>query len=56
MTFDPYQSFKKENDHFVKCILENKEPRITGKDARNTVACLQAAYEFAEKGKTIAII
>lgn len=56
MIFDPYESFKKENDHFIRCILENEEPRITGEDGRKTIACLEAAYDSAATGKTVALL
>ena len=52
-TYDPLISTKREVAHFVNCILEDKEPRIKGEDARKTIECILAGYESAKTGKTI---
>lgn len=40
-------------NHFVKCILQNKEPLVTGRDGREAVEILEAAYRSVKANKPI---
>lgn len=40
-------------DEFVRAILEDREPAITGEDARAALAITLAAYESAETGRVV---
>ena len=42
-------------DEFVRAILEDREPAITGEDARAALAITLAAYESARTGRVIAL-
>lgn len=43
-------------DEFVKAILEDREPAITGEDARAALAIALAAYESARTGRVAAVV
>jgi predicted dehydrogenase len=47
--------FQKEISEFVKAILEDREPCVTGEDGRRSLACVMAAYESARTGKPVTI-
>jgi len=40
-------------DEFARAVLENREPAITGEDARAALAIALAAYESAETGRVV---
>ena len=40
-----------EFDHFVDCMQNDKEPVVTGRDARTVMEVLFAAYESAREGR-----
>jgi len=42
--------FPQEFKHFVDCVLNDKEPLITGRDGRAVMEMIFAAYESAGKG------
>jgi predicted dehydrogenase len=42
-------------DEFVRAILEDREPAITGEDARVALAITLAAYESARTGKVVVL-
>jgi predicted dehydrogenase len=42
-------------DEFVRAILEDREPAITGEDARAALAITLAAYESARTGKVVVL-
>ncbi len=42
--------FPQEFQHFIDCVLNNKEPLITGKDGKAVMEMIFAAYESAGKG------
>lgn len=45
--------FVHEMAHFVDCVKNNKQPQVTGEDARAVMEALFAAYESAGTGKKI---
>ena len=42
-------------NEFVKAILEDREPAITGEDARAALAISLAAYESSASGKVVGL-
>ena len=42
--------FKREIDHFIDCIINNKSMIVTGEDGEITLAVVEAAYESAKLG------
>jgi len=49
--FPAVDTFAEEIKHFVDCILEDREPRITGEDGKATVEVILGAYASAKTGK-----
>ena len=47
--------FPQEMAHFVDCILNDKEPLVTGEDARAALEIVMAAYESARTGCKVAL-
>jgi predicted dehydrogenase len=43
-------------DDFVQAILQNREPAITGEDARAALSIALAAYESARTGQVVEIV
>ena len=39
--------------HFVKCVTQGVEPQTSGADNLKTLALVEAAYESAERGRTV---
>ena len=52
---DPPQHymFKREIDHFIDCIINNKKPLVTGEDGRAAIEVINAAYLSQIKGTKI---
>lgn len=48
-------SFKQEIDHFVTCVLENREPLVTGFDGLKAMEAVFAAYESQRKRTKISL-
>jgi len=44
---------KRKIDHFIECIVKDKEPIVTGEDGRAAVEIILAAYESMKTGKRI---
>lgn len=44
-------SFKKEVEHFVDCILQDRQPEVTGEDGKAALKLALAAYKSAKTGK-----
>ena len=42
-------------EHFLDCIVENKDPQITLQEARDAVATVQAAYRSDREGRRVEI-
>ena len=42
-------------DEFVRAILEDREPAITGEDARAALAITLAAYESSASGQVVVL-
>jgi hypothetical protein len=40
-------------DHFVECIREKKQPRVTADDGRATIAAVEAAYQSYRTGNRV---
>ena len=47
--------FRGEFDHFVDCVQNDKEPVVTGRDARTVMEVLFAAYESARESQKITL-
>ena len=47
--------FVHEMAHFVECIREDKQPLVTGEDARAVMEALFAAYESAGTGRKVTL-
>ncbi|HYB03918.1 MAG TPA: Gfo/Idh/MocA family oxidoreductase [Nitrososphaerales archaeon] len=48
-------SMRREVQHFVDCILNDKEPLVTGEDGKRAVQICLKAYESARTGKEVSI-
>jgi len=48
-------SMRREVQHFVECILNDKEPLVTGEDGRRDVEISLKCYESAKQGKEIQV-
>jgi len=48
-------SMRREVQHFVECIQNNKEPLVTGEDGRKAVELCLKAYESARIGKEVSV-
>jgi len=48
-------SMRREVQHFVDCILNNKEPLVTGEDGKKAVELCLRAYESAKLGKEVSL-
>jgi len=53
-TFPKYV-FMEEFSHFIDCILQDREPLVTGEDGRAILQIVAAAYESEKTGRTIRI-
>lgn len=47
--------FPQEMAHFVDCVLHDKEPLVTGEDARAALEIVMAAYASAGSGRKVAL-
>jgi predicted dehydrogenase len=41
--------------HFVDCVLNDKQPLVTGEDGRAVLEAIFAAYESAGSGRKVAL-
>ena len=51
----PRYVFMEEFSHFIDCILQDKEPPVTGEDGKAILQIVAAAYESVKTGRTISI-
>jgi len=49
------QAYLQEDRHFVECIIEDKQPKVTGKDGRMAVAVVNAGNESIKKGNPVVV-
>lgn len=47
------RAHRNEMDHFIDCILHDKEPRYTGEDGKKDVQCTLAAIKSAMEGRPV---
>ncbi|WP_447642359.1 MULTISPECIES: Gfo/Idh/MocA family protein [Chitinophagaceae] len=47
------QGYPQELKHFIDCVKNDKEPLVTGKDGRDVLEIIYAAYASAGQGKKI---
>ncbi len=47
--------FLQEMAHFVDCVRDDKQPLVTGEDARAVMEALFAAYESAGTGRKVTL-
>ncbi|MCA9266440.1 MAG: hypothetical protein KDA60_21420, partial [Planctomycetales bacterium] len=45
--------FPQEMSHFVDCVLNDKQPLVTGEDGRAVLELVFAAYESARTGRRV---
>lgn len=45
--------FKREIDHFVECIANDKQPIVTGKDGKAAIEVINAAYLSQVRGTKV---
>jgi predicted dehydrogenase len=50
-----HYQFKRQMDHFIECIGEHKQPRVTAADGRATIAAVDAAYQSHRTGQKITL-
>jgi predicted dehydrogenase len=48
-------SFRNEVNHFVDCVLHDKQPKVTGADGRAALKIALAAYESVRTGKAVEV-
>jgi predicted dehydrogenase len=46
-------AMKREVQHFTDCIIEDKQPLVSGEDGRRSIALVLKAYESAKVGKEL---
>ncbi|MBE7176784.1 MAG: Gfo/Idh/MocA family oxidoreductase [Mucilaginibacter polytrichastri] len=49
------QGYPHELEHFISCVRNNTEPKVTGEDGRRALELIYAAYASAGEGKKIAL-
>lgn len=47
------QGYPQELKHFIECVQHNREPLVTGKDGRDVLEIIYAAYASAGQGRKI---
>ncbi|MDB4652374.1 Gfo/Idh/MocA family oxidoreductase, partial [Verrucomicrobia bacterium] len=47
--------FHQEMAHFVDCVQNDKQPIVTGEDAREVMKIIFAAYESARTGRKVSL-
>ena len=45
--------FPQEFEHFVDCVINDKDPLVTGEDGRAVLEIIYAAYASAGSGKKV---
>lgn len=51
----PGNQFAQELDHMAECVRENREPRTPGEEGLRDVAIMDAIYEAARTGRSVAL-
>lgn len=49
------QGYPHELKHFIECVRQNKEPKVSGEDGRAVLEIIYAAYASAGEGKKITL-
>jgi predicted dehydrogenase len=52
----PQNTFAAEVEYFSECILQDKEPSLSGLEGLKDLQVVHAAYQSAEQGRTVKII
>jgi predicted dehydrogenase len=47
------QGYPHELRHFIECVREDKQPKVTGEDGRAVLEMIYAAYESARTGRKV---
>lgn len=50
---NPHNQFKRQLDHFVDCIQQKTQPRVSARDGAATIAAIEAVYRSHREGKKI---
>ena len=50
-----YDAYVEEDAHFIKCILEDKEPLVTGIDGKKVVEIAEAAWRSVREGRPVPV-
>lgn len=48
--------FAQQAEHFARCIIDDREPKISGEDGLKSVAIVTAAYESCETGRAVKLV
>jgi len=48
-------SFRNEVEHFVDCVLNDKQPKVTGEDGRAALKIALLAYKSVKTGKVVTV-
>jgi len=51
-----HEAYVAEDKHFIKCILNNKKPAVSGEDGKKAVAVVIAASDSILKGQPVNIV
>ena len=54
-TFDPTDQYRLEVDHFAACVESGESPRTDADEAVRNMATIDALYESAERGESVAV-
>ncbi len=48
-------SMRREVQHFVDCVLEDKQPLVSGEDGKRSVEVALMCYQSAKLGKEVSV-
>jgi xylose dehydrogenase (NAD/NADP) len=54
-TFDPADAYRAQVEHFAACVENGTTPRTDARAAARNMAAIDALYESAEEGRTVAV-
>lgn len=50
-----YDAYVEEDNHFIKCILEDKEPLVSGEDGKKAVEIAEACWRSVKEGRPVVL-
>jgi predicted dehydrogenase len=48
-------SFRNEVEHFVDCVIHDKQPKVSGEDGRAALQIALLAYKSVKTGKVVTV-